>query len=185
MLKNLVQKNQNYEFEFSALKKNFSEKNFSDFSLLIFDQIVTDTAFFNSLNLPIISFIKEQKDLDKIHFLPKPVHITELFAEIKNILQNQRRKILNLGDFIINFESRFIQKDLNETKLTELEAKILQFFLEKSAEEKTKNKILQEVWNHMNSSQMTDTGIVEVTINKLRKKLKEIGIDEMINFKMA
>lgn len=175
-------KNSNYEFEFSAATPDFSK-----FSLLILDEIVSDVAFFNSLNLPVISFVKEQTGFEQIHFLNKPVRITELFTKIDDLLKTQQRKIINLGDFTINFEARLIQNSQNfqEIKLTEIEAKILEYFIEKSEAERNRINILENVWNYTNAAQMTDTGIVEVSINKLRKKLKEIGIDSLINFKMA
>lgn len=191
-LKNLVAKNQNYEFEFFADEKNlqeFLEKSSEnlDYSALLLDQIITQTNFINSLNLAIISFVKEQENLNQIHFLNKPVHIIELFSAIESLTTKRQDKIFNIGDCEIDLESRFIKKthdqSESEIKLTELEAKILDFFLDEFAE-KTKVKILQKVWGYKNSDQMADTGIAEVTINKLRKKLKELGIDELINFKL-
>ena len=113
-----------------------------------------------------------------------------MLEKIDFLTKNQPKKIFYLGDCIINLEARFIQKITDgkiadETKLTEIEAKILDFFFNEAEENRSKNKILQEVWNHKNADQMTDTGIVEVTINKLRKKLKEFTIDELISFKIG
>lgn len=196
-LKNLVIKNKNYEFEFFTDEKNLAEfltkkssENF-DFSLLILDQIVTQTEFINHRNLKIISFFKDQQNLNQIHFLSKPVHITELLSAIAILTKDQERKSIEIGDCVIDFESRFIKKihDQNstdsETKLTEIEVKILDFFLNEPTKEKTKSEILRNVWNHKNSDQMADTGLVEVTLNKLKKKLKELGIDELINFRLS
>ena len=172
VLKNLVTKNQNYEFEFVEARENldkFLREKPADFSLLILDEPISETNF---TNLPVI-------------FLTKPLQITELFGKIENLLKNQEKKIFNLGNCTINLEARFIKNDEEEIKLTELEVKILDFFLNESSENKSKTRILQEVWNYKNSDQMTDTGIVEVTINKLKKKLKDLGIEQLIYFKLS
>lgn len=183
-LKNLVSKNQDYEFEFISDENAISQN--SDFSALILDQVISKTDFVNSLVLPVISFCQEQKDLNNIHFLSKPLHITSLFAKIEELTEEPDKKTFRLGDCIIDLTSRFVRKDGGvEIKLTELEAKILDFFLKDPGAQKTKDRILQEVWNYRYTGQMADTGIVEVTINKLRKKLKEAGIDEAINFKIT
>jgi len=196
VLKSLVIKNKDYEFDFvddekklnQILQRKFTQETL-DYELLILDENVAETKLINIANLDVISFIKEQRNLDKIYHLSKPIHITDLFAKIAFLSKRHQRKIINLGNFIINFESRFVKKMIddrvtNEIRLTELEAKILNFFLEHPEMEKTKIILLQEVWKYSNANQVTDTGIVEVTINKLRKKLKEIGIDELVNFKI-
>jgi hypothetical protein len=194
-LKDLFKKNQAYEFEFVESEKIFaeilrgSEKNYS---LLICDQILAEPNLLNLINnsnLPMISFFKEQSGLEKIYLIPKPIHITALLEKIDFLTNNQQKKIFYLRDCSINLEARFIQKTadgkiINEIKLTEIETKILEFLFSEPEEKRTKNRILKEVWNHKNADQMTDTGIVEVTINKLRKKLKEIAIDDLINFKI-
>lgn len=195
-LKDLLIKNQAYEFEFIEDEKIFTDilqKSEKNYSLLICDQILTEPSLLNLINnsnLPVISFFKEQNGLEKIYLIPKPVHITNLLEKIDFLTKNQPKKIFYLGDCIINLEARFVKKiadgkAINEIKLTEIEAKILDFFFNESEEKRTKNRILQEVWNHKNADQMTDTGIVEVTINKLRKKLKEFAIDELISFKIS
>jgi len=193
-LKSLATKNKNYEFEFvgdekklnKILQKKISSETL-DYSLFIFDEIIVQTRLINFSNLPAISFFKEQGDLNQIHLLTKPIHITELFGKIEILLQHQQKKVFEFKDHIFDFETRFIKRndDGQEMKLTEIEAKILIFFLERSAEEKTKTKLLQEVWNYRYADQMTDTGIVEVTINKLRKKLKEFEIDQQVSFKIT
>ena len=171
VLQNLVTKNQNYEFEFVNNQENLNkilQERSAAFSLLILDETIFET---NSA-LPTI-------------FLRKPIHLTELFGKIEDLLSNQEKKIFNLGNCTINLEARFIKNDKEEIKLTELEAKILDFFLDDNSGDKNKIRILQEVWNYKNRDQMTDTGIVEVTINKLRKKLKDLGIEQLVNFKLS
>jgi DNA-binding response OmpR family regulator len=192
-LQTLALKNKNYEFEFVCDEKKLNkilQKKISlekvDYSLIILDEKVSQASLINFTNLPIISLVAEQQNFNALTYSSKPIHITEFFNEIEILIQNQQRKIFKIDDCIFDFEARFIKKDNHqqETKLTELEAKILIFFLEKKAEEKTKAQLLQEVWSYKNTSQMTDTGVVEVNINKLRKKLKELGIDEQIDFRL-
>ena len=188
-LRNLVIRNKNYEFDFvddgrklsAVLQRNLTEKN-SPYTLLIIDENIADTNLINSTNLDVISLNKDQKNIEKIHYINKPLHVTDLFGKIEFLIENQQRKILNFDNFSINLEARFMRKnDGSETKITELEAKIIEFFLDENQLEKTKARILQTVWSYKNSDQMTDTGTAEVTINNLRKKLKEFGIDEQIN----
>lgn len=168
-LKNLAAKNKNYEFEFVADAKNLEALLQQENS---FDLLVADDDF----SLP-------QTDLPILKF-SKPIHITDLFSRVEILTQNAG-KIFYTGDAVINLDARFIQQTsgLEEIKLTELETKILDFFLSRNDEEKTKGKILQEVWGYKNTDQMTDTGIVEVTLTKLRKKLKDVGAANLLNLK--
>lgn len=189
-LKDLLKKNEDCEFDFKNNEEdlnNLLSQNQESHSLLIVDKNISDLqliSLINSKNIPIILLSNDQPLLNKYHKLNKPFHISNLLEIINSITKNKEKKIFYLGDCEINLEARFIRKEnsVDEVKLTELETKILDFLLKEN--DKSKNNILRQVWNYKNSKEMTDTGIVEVTINKLRKKIKDYEINKIINFKL-
>lgn len=156
-----------------------------DYLLTIANRLITDASTIKALNssdVILVSFFKDQAGVEKIKFLEKPFHISKLLAIAEETKRELSKKQFLFKDCLIDLERRFITKSEQEIRLTEIEAKILDFFLSKEQKIHSKSALLLEVWNHKNIDQMTDTGIVEVTINKLKKKLKDLQIDSIVDF---
>jgi DNA-binding response OmpR family regulator len=183
-LKNLLTNQQEFEFIFiddQTKIDQFDGDLQKEIALLILDQEASFESkvinFALSKNLPIISLSENQDNLlgiKNLTHLPKPIRIPELLAIIIKIITNQESKIVNYKNCQINFQTRIVAKNQNEVKLTELESNLLKYLITHS-DNLSKNDILTEVWHYKNLENINDTGIVEVTINKLRKKLRALS----------
>ena len=83
-------------------------------------------------------------------------------------------KILKIGSYILNLNSK--EKNQNNKKifLTERESNLI-LFLKNSAKPANINQLQKEVWGHASE---LDTHTVETHIYRLRKKIKETFNDD-------
>ncbi len=189
-LKNLLTNQQEFEFIFSDLQEKIAEIDNElpkEIILVIIDQEISLESkiidLILSKNLPVISMLKNQGYLSQIKnltTLPKPIRILELSTMITKIIVNQEPKIIDYKNCQINFQTRIITKNQNEIKLTELESNLLKYLIS-HGDNPSKNNLLIQVWNYKNLENINDTGIVEVAINKLKKKLREIGGADLLD----
>lgn len=132
--------------------------------------------FLTLKNLPIISLITNQPILAKIKnltIMPKPISIGSLLNNITKMISDQELKTIDHQNCQINFQKRTVTKNDREIKLTELENNLLKYLINHN-NKISKNNLLTEIWSYKNLENINDTGTVEVTLNKLKKKLKEI-----------
>lgn len=164
-----------YELKFINEAKQLNLILNADYSLLILDEFEGQLP---DLSCATIFLTKnpEDKPAEYGQILVKPIRIVTLFAVIENLLTKDRT--IRIGDCSLDLNQRLIQKsvDMLELKLTEIETKILEFFL-KTECAKTKPEIVEKVWGHKND--LIETGVVSVALAKLRKKLKEAEMHEV------
>ena len=88
----------------------------------------------------------------------------------KNTLQHQ----LTLGSIILDVAAHQVLKDGKEIILTQKEFALLQFLLQNKGTVCHRTQIIKNVWDiHFDY----DTGVIDVYINALRKKL-ELSVEE-------
>ena len=76
---------------------------------------------------------------------------------------------INLGDYLLDLNSRIISLKNNKLKLTEREIQII-LFLKKQKQPSNINILQKEVWGYAEES---ETHTVETHIYRLRKKIKK------------
>ena len=128
-------------------------------------------------NCLIISGEKNFKLTNQIKINEYPIDIIKLVEIINiNFLKhkfNQQNNI-RIGKYIINLNSRVMNKNSKKLSLTEKEAKII-VFLNKSKKPAAINLLQKEVWDHKSK---LETHTVETHIYRLRKKISEKFMDE-------
>ena len=101
-----------------------------------------------------------------------PLNLLSLIEKINsNLLMQQYnyQSNINLGDYLLDLNSRIISLKNNKLKLTEREIQII-LFLKKQKQPININILQKEVWGYAEES---ETHTVETHIYRLRKKIKK------------
>jgi DNA-binding response OmpR family regulator len=102
-------------------------------------------------------------------YIKKPFSFDELLERIKIHFRNQKeQKTLNLGTIEINVSQHRVLANGNEVTLTHREYELLCYLVKNKGKVCTRSQIIEDVWDiHFDY----DTGVIDVFINAIRKKL--------------
>lgn len=102
-------------------------------------------------------------------YIKKPFSFEELLERIKiHFRTKDESKILTLGNITIDKSKFQVFVDSNEVSLTQREFELLEYLIKNKGNVCTRNKIIEDVWNiHFEY----DTGVIDVFMNAIRKKL--------------
>ncbi len=106
-----------------------------------------------------------------------PLNLLSLIEKINSNLLMQQfnfQSNINLGDYLLDLNSRIISLNNNKLKLTEREIQII-LFLKKQKQPININILQKEVWGYAEDS---ETHTVETHIYRLRKKIKKSFDDQ-------
>ena len=134
-------------------------------------------------NVPIIIVTSRDSEIDELmsmnlgadDFITKPYNTQILLARITSIIRRTYNKDIEL------FEYRNLKYNLSQSEaefngkkieLTKNESKILYVFMKNKEKIVSRDKIMKELWQ---SDEFVDDNTLTVNINRLRKKLEEIG----------
>lgn len=103
-------------------------------------------------------------------YIKKPFSFEELLERIKiHFRDGHEDEILMLGDISLNKSSYQAFNESEEISLTQREFALLEFLIRNKGRICTRDEIIDKVWN-INFEY--DTGVIDVFMNSLRKKLK-------------
>lgn len=102
-------------------------------------------------------------------YIKKPFSFDELVERIKIHFRNQTEpEKLKLGPIEINLAKHLVFSDGNEVSLTQREFELLCYLVRNKGKVCTRNQIIEDVWDiHFEY----DTGVIDVFMNAIRKKL--------------
>ncbi len=112
-------------------------------------------------------------------YIKKPFQFAELLARIKVQLRpkNSEQGLLSVGDIKLNPDTHQVFKGVEEIVLTQKEFSLLEFLLRNQGRVCTRTSIIEHVWDiHFES----DTSVIDVYINFLRKKLALESSNDLI-----
>jgi len=104
-------------------------------------------------------------------YIKKPFHFDELLERIKVQLRSKSVliSVLQLGSLSLNPEKRELKKGESIINLTQKEFDLLAYLMQNKGKVCTRAAIIENVWDiHFDY----DTGVIDVFINALRKKLQ-------------
>ena len=118
-------------------------------------------------------------------FIEKPFKLVVLKAKIEALLRrvynfNTSNSLIVYKEVIFDINKDEIKYKDNIASLTKNESKILTILLENREKIVTREEIITALWQ---SDNFIDENTLSVNINRLRAKLKSIGIDEFITTK--
>ncbi len=109
-------------------------------------------------------------------YIKKPFHFEELLERIKVQLRPKsgEHSVFKLGNITLNTTTHQVFKSEEEISLTQKEFALLEYLMRNKGRVCRRTRIIESVWDiHFEYN----TGIIDVYINALRKKLK-LGEDE-------
>jgi len=138
-------------------------------------------------NVPIIFLSSRDSDGDKIRaitqggddYIEKPFSMDFLTAKISAILRraysiaDQALNIMQHRDLIVNVERLQVFCKEAEAELTRNECKILSLLVRNHGNLVTRGRLMQTLWD---DESFVDDNTLTVNVNRLRKKLEEIGL---------
>ena len=108
-------------------------------------------------------------------YIKKPFSFDELVERIKvQLRDNTEQEILTLGPIEINIQKHAVTVDNCDVSLTNKEFDLLCYLVKNKGNICSRTQIIQDVWNiHFEY----DTGVIDVFMNAIRKKLN-LKVDE-------
>ena len=144
-------------------------------------------------NIPIIIVTSRDSELDELlsinngadQYITKPYNIQILLAKIERLLKriysgNVSQDKIDCGKFVLNLSKSIIEKDGNIVELTKNEFKILHYLVLNKEKIVSRNEIMDYLWE---SENFIDDNTLTVYIKRLRNKLEEIGLNDVIETK--
>ena len=113
-------------------------------------------------------------------FITKPYNKEILLEKIKRTMRQKdpvQYKEIKLDGVTLDLHLSLVKYQDNSVELTRNEFRILYYFFTNPKKIITKEELLDYLWNE---KYYLDDNILTVNINRLRKKLEEIGLEEFI-----
>ena len=171
-------------------QSGFEQAKNKIFDLIILDLILPDKNGIEickdlrnlGLNTPILMLTGKKEEVDKVlgleigadDYVTKPFSVRELLARVKAILRRKPDLKPDIDEYsfdgiYLDFKGRSALKDKKSFDLSNLEFKVLKFFVQHEGEVIERNKLLDEVWGYKN---YPSTRTVDNFILSLRKKIE-------------
>lgn len=184
----------NAPIEFNNIIQYVEKENASlillDINLPEFDGYYICREIRKTSDVPIIIVTSRDSEVDELismnlgadDFVTKPYNTEILLARITNILKRtygnlKTNNTLNYKDFNLNLSNAtLIYKD-KSLELTKNEVKILSYLINNRGNIVKRDSLMEYLWK---SDYFVDDSTLTVNINRLRKKLQEIGIENPI-----
>lgn len=184
----------NAPIEFNNIIQYVEKENASlillDINLPEFDGYYICREIRKTSDVPIIIVTSRDSEVDELismnlgadDFVTKPYNTEILLARITNILKRtygnlKTNSTLNYKDFNLNLSNAtLIYKD-KSLELTKNEVKILSYLINNRGNIVKRDSLMEYLWK---SDYFVDDSTLTVNINRLRKKLQEIGIENPI-----
>ena len=144
--------------------------------------------------VPIIFVSSKSTDMDIIiatnmggdDFIVKPFSIDILLAKVAGLLRrtysydNSEMDIIAHEGLIFNLASGVVSVNENTMKLTKNEAQILALLLKNRGRAVSRERIMRSLWK---DASFIDDNTLTVNITRLRKKLRDLGLENVIETK--
>ena len=144
-------------------------------------------------DMGIIAVTSRDNELDELvsinygadHYITKPFNIHILLAKVNSLLRrtnsnSEPKNKIDAKDFILNISNSTIEKDGKIIELTKNEYKILKYLIENKGKIVSREDIMDVLWEN---DCFVDDNTLSVNITRLRSKLEELGLKDIIETK--
>ncbi|TLG77408.1 response regulator transcription factor [Culicoidibacter larvae] len=147
-------------------------------------------------NVPIIFISSRTTNMDIVmamnmggdDYITKPFELDVVIAKIQAILrrtysyQETNTDVITYNDILLNIKDSTVHHNELQCELTKNEFKILYILIKKHGEIISRDHLMRELWN---TDSFIDDNTLTVNINRLRKKLSQIHLDDLIETKKS
>jgi len=147
-------------------------------------------------NIPIVFLSSRDHPMDMVmamqlgadDFIQKPFHFEVLIAKIQAILRRvynysaAASKLKTWCGATIDFDKNTVSNELGTVELTKNEVFILKLLIERKNQIVSREDIIESLWD---DKRFISDNTLTVNVNRLRKKLDEIGLGSMIETKVG
>ena len=159
-----------------------------DINLPVFDGYYICREIRSKSDVPIIIVTSRDSEMDELmsmnlgadDFITKPYNTQILLARISSILRrvnNSTSQLLTHNGLNLNLSSGSISYNNNITELTKNELKILNYLILNKEKIVSRDELMEYLWS---SEAYVDDNTLSVNVTRLRKKLEEIGLKNVI-----
>lgn len=143
-------------------------------------------------DIPVIVVTSRDTELDELmamnlgadDFITKPYNTQILLAHISSVLKRVSKESvsdrIDCGGFVIHLSRSSVEYGSGECELTKNELRILTLLFEKRGSIVSRDELMTQLWN---SDMFVDDNTLTVNINRLRKKLDDAGLGQVIGTK--
>lgn len=140
-------------------------------------------------DIPVIIITSRDSEMDELismhygadHYVTKPFNTQILLAKIMAILKRTSGFLpqdkINCGQFVLNISKGRIEREERLAELTGNELKIITFLVKNKGRIVSREEIMNDLWD---SEEFIDDNTLTVNITRIRKKLEEIGLKNII-----
>jgi two-component system, OmpR family, bacitracin resistance response regulator BceR len=179
--------------EFAAIKPDLV---IIDIQLPRFDGFHWCRMIRSSSNVPILFLSSRDHPTDMVmsmqlgadDFIQKPFHFEVLIAKVQAILRrvyNYNTEAIALKTWCgatIDYEKNAVTNDAGSIELTKNEFYILKLLIERKNRIVSREDIIKSLWD---DERFVSDNTLTVNVNRLRKKLEEIGLGHQIETKVG
>lgn len=167
-----------------------------DINLPYFDGFYWCRQIRTRSNVPILFISAREGEMDQVmaienggdDYLPKPIHLDLLLAKVKGALRRAYGEYaaassstaggdLDLYSLRLNLSRNELEWRGHRTELTKNERLLAEAFMKRPDEIVARENLLEALWDDV---QFVDDNTLTVNVTRLRKKLEEIGIMNLI-----
>lgn len=144
-------------------------------------------------DVPIIMITSRDNEIDELisinygadDYVTKPFNTQILLARISSLLKrtcksNINQDKINCNEFVLNISESKLEKDEKEIELTRNELKILNCLIKNRNRIVSREEIMDYLWS---SDEFVDDNTLTVNITRVRNKLAQIGLKEILETK--
>ena len=185
-----VEAPENFENIIEEIKKSNSDLILLDINLPIFDGYYICREVRKFSETPIIVVTSRDSDVDELmsmnlgadDFVTKPYNTQILLARIEAILKRVNRSstpqdVLEYKDMKVNLSNGTVIYDDKTIEITKNELKILSYLIKNKGKIVSREKLMNYLWD---CEMFIDDNTLSVNVTRIRKKLEEIGLKNII-----
>ena len=140
-------------------------------------------------DIPVIMITSRDSEMDELlsmhygadHYVTKPFNTQILLAKIVAVLKRTSNALsqdrMNCGSFVLDVSKSRIEKGECWVELTANELKIIKCLMKNKGNIVSREEIMNDLWD---SDSFIDDNTLTVNMTRIRKKLEEIGLQDMI-----
>ena len=163
-----------------------------DINLPVFDGYYICKEIRKQSNVPIIVVTSRDTEMDELismnlgadDFITKPYNAAILLARIESIIRrvygNNSMEIYEYNGLRYNLSTSEMEYEGNKSDLIKNESRILYTLIKNKGKIVSRSELMKYLWQN---DEFVDDNTLTVNINRLRKKMEEIGANNMLTTK--